>query len=65
MQSKPNDGRAAVRPREDQPVPACSSWVVRFRRDGKPVCRSFKGKAEAETFLAEAKLRRALASPSP
>jgi len=42
-----------------------NSWVVRFRRDGRSVWKSFKTKDEAERFLAEARLRRALRQPEP
>ena len=41
------------------------SWIVRVRRDGKPVWCSFGTKSEAEGFLAEARLRRARRQPEP
>lgn len=42
-----------------------SSWVVRFRRDGRQVWQSFDTKDAAERFLAEGMVRKAQAQPEP
>src|SRR5207249_870848 len=42
-----------------------NSWVIRYRRDGQPVWRSFKTKDEAELELARAMVRKAQGQPEP
>lgn len=45
--------------------PRGRSWVVRYRRDGEQVWRSFKTKDEAELELARAMVRKAQDQPEP